>query len=518
MTQKAPLDLDQLIADIKKLAGETESVDRPVLAETPQWSQPIKPGDWLPLKRQYALSEFMVYNGVAFIRKAYRAILKREPDQQGLERYKTYLEQGGSRLFVLYTLLTSEEASRQPQRASISYLRYLVVLSPWLPPKAIKISFRLSEHFLVRLIRPSPLVLTIEQLDQKIYTFHKQLLNELTQKDQQQQQQQLLFQEQITQQSEQLLQQSEQITRQNEQIVQQNEQITRQSEQIVQQNEQMAGQNEQVILLQTEFDLIKRDTALQRNTASDLLDALQLFYQQEITDQQKQEIIQQFAHEHLENYYVAFEDTFRGNSEEIYAALNVYLPSIQSVKNDIPDNLTLIDLGCGRGEWLRLMAQQQISAQGVDLNRIMVNECRQQQLDVVAGDSIDYLQTKADASIGIITAFHIIEHLPFEQLYALFRQIFRVLKPKGMLILETPNPENLRVGSHTFYHDFTHKNPITPTSIDFLTRYTGFSDIQILRLHPYPDSDKIPGDDPLTTRINGCLSGPQDFAVIARKA
>jgi hypothetical protein len=92
-----------------------------------------------------------------------------------------------------------------------------------------------------------------------------------------------------------------------------------------------------------------------------------------------------------------------------------------------------------------------------------------------------------------------------------------VLAEGGAVLFETPNPENVLVGSHTFYHDFTHRNPITPTAISFLLKNQGFDDIDIIRSSPYPEEAKVPGNDPLTERVNGHLCGPQDFAVTGRK-
>jgi hypothetical protein len=92
-----------------------------------------------------------------------------------------------------------------------------------------------------------------------------------------------------------------------------------------------------------------------------------------------------------------------------------------------------------------------------------------------------------------------------------------VLVEGGRVLFETPNPENVLVGSHTFYHDFTHRNPVTPTAISFLLKHLGFDEIDIIRSSPYPAEAKVPGNDPLTERVNGHLCGPQDYAVTGCK-
>jgi len=148
----------------------------------------------------------------------------------------------------------------------------------------------------------------------------------------------------------------------------------------------------------------------------------------------------------------------------------------------------------------------------------MVEHCRERGFDVTHADAVNVMRREPEGSHALVSAFHLIEHLPFDVLYNLVDQANRILAPGGVLILETPNPENVLVGSHTFYHDPTHRNPITPTAISFLLTYLGFSDVEIRRFNPYPEEAKVPGDDPLTARVNGHLCGPQDFAVVGRKA
>lgn len=215
----------------------------------------------------------------------------------------------------------------------------------------------------------------------------------------------------------------------------------------------------------------------------------------------------------IEAYYVSFEDVHRGSTEQIQAGLNDYQVVIDGL---VHRHVPALDLGCGRGEWLRWLRERGINAKGVDSNAVMVRLCQAQGLAVSMGDVLSALRAQASHSLSMVSAFHVIEHLPFEVLFAMVQEIHRVLVPGGLMILETPNPENILVGSHTFYHDFSHQAPITPTSIEFLAQYHGFVSTEILRRNPYPRDARVLGSDPLTERVNGHLCGPQDFALIAR--
>ncbi len=217
--------------------------------------------------------------------------------------------------------------------------------------------------------------------------------------------------------------------------------------------------------------------------------------------------------ERIARYYLAFEDANRGSEADIRASQQPYLAAL----DQLPDALLclpVLDIGCGRGEWLTLLAEHGFNARGVDLNPIMATHCQSKGLQVELDDALAVLQRSPDASLAAITGFHIIEHLPFDALFSLVEQAVRVLAPGGLLIFETPNPENVLVGSHTFYHDYSHRNPITPTAIDFLLAYHGFGPRNLLRLHPYPPEARIPSSTPEAERINGHFCGPQDFAII----
>ncbi len=217
----------------------------------------------------------------------------------------------------------------------------------------------------------------------------------------------------------------------------------------------------------------------------------------------------------LAHYYQAFEAFFRGEGLDWAAHYAHYQAWIDRLPQEA--GAPCVDLGCGRGEWLQHLRQQGRSVQGVELNPGFAAQCRQAGLPVSETDALAWLQACGDGQVAAISAFHLVEHLPFAELFQIIEQAARVLQPGGGLLLETPNPENPLVGSHTFYHDPTHRHPVTPSSLQFLLRYHGFTDLQVVRTNPYPPQDQLTVHDPLTDRLNGLLCGPQDYAVLAFK-
>lgn len=217
----------------------------------------------------------------------------------------------------------------------------------------------------------------------------------------------------------------------------------------------------------------------------------------------------------LDAFYLAFEDAMRGPEDEIKAGLAYYLETIAGVTS-VADG-PILDLGCGRGEWLALLGENGYRARGIDLSPTMVEICRARGLDVSLSDAVSALRALPDNSLSVVSGFHIIEHLPFPILFAVFEETYRVLQPGGLMLFETPNPENLLVGAHTFYHDPTHRHPLTPSSMAFLARFHGFEDIDFARLRPYPPEALVKVDSQAADRLNGHLYGPQDYAILARK-
>ena len=214
-----------------------------------------------------------------------------------------------------------------------------------------------------------------------------------------------------------------------------------------------------------------------------------------------------------DGFYRAFEDEHRGSREMIKARQSVYLPFIQPLIELYP-NVGAIDLGCGRGEWLELLTEVGFDAQGVDLDDGMLAVCRERGLKVQTKDAIAGLNECSGESQAVVSGFHLAEHIPFDVLQTLVTEALRVLKPGGILILETPNPENIVVGTANFYLDPTHKQPIPPLLLSFLAEHLGFSQVKVIRLQGPVD---LSVGRKLT--VHDVLGGVSpDYAVVAQKA
>ena len=153
---------------------------------------------------------------------------------------------------------------------------------------------------------------------------------------------------------------------------------------------------------------------------------------------------------------------------------------------------------------------------GVDVNSAMVAQCRERHLNVVDADVIDRLQNRYQRSLGAITGFHVIEHLPLRVFFDLLTESYRALKPGGVAIFESPNCKNLVVGATNFYIDPTHRNPVFPETAEFMLKLTGFDPVELKYLSPV-ETPGFPGKTQQTKVLNELLYGPQDFGVIAYK-
>jgi O-antigen chain-terminating methyltransferase len=203
-----------------------------------------------------------------------------------------------------------------------------------------------------------------------------------------------------------------------------------------------------------------------------------------------------------------------------------YLPYFEQCTN-------VIDLGCGRGEFLELLREQQIPAYGVDQNQVMVEYCRQKELRVESAEVLNHLQTLPDESLdGIFTA-QMVEHYSLSQIQDLLRWCFAKLQPHKYLIIETQNPQSFYAFAN-FYRDISHDKPIHPDALHYLLKTAGFQDIRREDKTPYPPSKTLQELDvpseakhPLRPQIarlnqnirqlNDIIYGYLDYALIARK-
>lgn len=213
----------------------------------------------------------------------------------------------------------------------------------------------------------------------------------------------------------------------------------------------------------------------------------------------------------MTDFYRKFEDKYRGTRESIRERLEAYHPLLLNGLAQFSEPVAL-DLGCGRGEWLEYITELGYQACGVDQDTEMLEACRQRGLKVTCANLFEHLPQVADQSVHLLTAFHVIEHITFDQLQVLMQQAKRILAPNGLLIFETPNPENISVSCTSFYLDPTHEKPIPPMFMDFMAEYHGFLNTHIARLDNY----KIIDNAQPTTLMDVVFYASPDYALITQ--
>jgi SAM-dependent methyltransferase len=208
------------------------------------------------------------------------------------------------------------------------------------------------------------------------------------------------------------------------------------------------------------------------------------------------------------------ENLFRGTFDDVRERLRAHLDTVRATRTIGPT----LDLGCGRGEWLTLLAEDGIDGYGVECNTVAVESCATRGLRVVEHDALEHLEKCDDASFGAVTAFHLIEHLEPPAMLGLFAQVLRVLRPGGVFIVETPNVANLLVGASTFHLDPTHVTPIHPLLLEFLLSAHGFADVLVRSLDRAQGLAKPAAASPELSHVIDLLSGllyeGQDVAAV----
>lgn len=185
-----------------------------------------------------------------------------------------------------------------------------------------------------------------------------------------------------------------------------------------------------------------------------------------------------------DSFYTFQQEKLRGSIDEIKKRQTVYLKYIKKLPKTIRSKHFFLDIGFGRGEFLNILQKNKFKKlEGVDTNKNYVLSTNKKGITVYHDDGIRYLYLSQKKFYGI-SAFHLIEHIEFIQLFDLLVLCQKKLVKGGILILETPNVENIGVGSSTFYLDYTHKLKLPSLLLRALLEYLGFNKIEFLYLHP----------------------------------
>jgi len=208
-----------------------------------------------------------------------------------------------------------------------------------------------------------------------------------------------------------------------------------------------------------------------------------------------------------------FEEEFRGERDELlqrYETLAARFDGCEPV----------VDLGCGRGEFLDLLSAAGVPARGVDIDPELVQKGRKRGVAMEQGDAVAWLRAAPERSLGGIAMIQVIEHLSPQDVVDVIALSAKRLKAGGRLIVETVNPQSLYVFAHAFYLDPTHHAPVHPSYLLFLCREAGFTHVEIEWRSPPPADDVLesPGSvegDANVARLNQLLFAPQDYAIIA---
>lgn len=280
--------------------------------------------------------------------------------------------------------------------------------------------------------------------------------------------------------------------------------------------ENIKNNNAIIEILESEMEMYKVKLAVFEKSKSKREDE-RIDTNNNIRSEKKDENLGQVENVYSGIDYFDFENHFRGPMKMIKENQRQYVKYYLGKSN-------VVDLGCGRGEFLELLSESGIISKGVDTYEEFVQMCQMKGLDVVCDDALHFLD--AQQTVGGIFAGQLIEHLPMNQLVELCKLAYEKLEEDSYIVMETPNPTCLAIYSQSFYMDPSHNKPIHPLTIKYILEKSGFNDIEII----YTDTSRLPVCIP---PINGVeeaeqfnnamhtvsemLFGSQDYAIIAKK-
>lgn len=222
--------------------------------------------------------------------------------------------------------------------------------------------------------------------------------------------------------------------------------------------------------------------------------------------------------------YFVFESRMRGSRGDVLARQRPYVA-------DFSGFAPVLDVGCGRGEFLSLLRDAGIEAVGVDRDRDMVEFCRAEGFVVEHEDALAYLEGLAEGSLGGVFAAQVVEHLPPAALVRLLELVAAKLRPGGVFVAETMNPLSL-VALKNYFADLTHAQPLVPETLVLLARQAGFASTELRFLNEPPEEERLravelPPDVAFdearialsanVARLNEVVFGAQDYALVAHR-
>jgi SAM-dependent methyltransferase len=201
--------------------------------------------------------------------------------------------------------------------------------------------------------------------------------------------------------------------------------------------------------------------------------------------------------------YFAFEARMRGSTADVRERQRPYV-------EDFRDAAPVLDVGCGRGEFLGLLRDAGVEGRGVDADADMVAYARGEGLEIEQADALAYMETAVPGSLGGIFAAQVVEHLPPPTLFRLLELAARALRPGGLLVAETINPLS-PLALRSYFADLTHAQPLVPETLALLASQAGFGDVKTRFLNAPRHADDV------DERIREILFAPLDYAILARR-
>lgn len=502
------LDVDQLLSAIRVAASkrhpdleaytQNETVPFGSLPQLKQTTNPrrlsLSPEFIVRSDNTYHVNDLLKYHDRDFVKNAYRAILKREPDEAGFHHNLKLLQSGAfNKVDILASLRYSDEGKLNG--VSVNGLRLPATIRALerVPVVGYLLQLLIAFARLPAMIRSQRQFQGYVVAQQLAIADHVNETQRAVAADLQRQSAALATLPNLQEQ----LRALELTVRETV--------LSR----ILAEQEKLQHAEAQLMLLTDRMSSVSQTLEQQRDAISVLTSEVKTV-ERNLASGEKQ-TIEEFRE--WDNFYAAFEEQFRGTAEEVRERLKFYLPLLRELK---PDS-AILDLGSGRGDWLELLTGEGFNPRGVEVNEMLAERCRKQGLEVSNTEMMVYLGQQPDDSIDLVTVFHLIEHFNVDKLIRLLDEIKRTLKPGGLLIIETPSPENLVVAACNFYADPTHHRPIYPQTLMFLLSNKGFVDLNLKFLHPV-DHSPFPGESDALQQLETWFFGPRDFSVSARKA